>query len=520
MRKVLDVLRLKFEGQLSQDAIAQSLGVSQSTVSEYVQRFRASGLAWPVPPELDHAALEAQLFTRAVLPAAAQRAQPDWPVLHRELRRTGVTLQLLWHEYKAVHPDGYQYTQFCRLYHAWAATLEPVLRQVHPAGERTFIDYAGPTIDVVEPATGELRPAQLFVAALGASHYLFIEATWTQALPDWIASHVRMFEYFGGATALQVPDNLRSGVTHADYYEPTLTRTYEDLAAHYNTAILPARAFHPRDKAKVETGVLIAEREVMAPLRNETFLGLAALNAAIAPLLERINTRPFQKLPGSRRDWFAQLDQPALRPLPPTRYDFAEWRRAKVNIDCHISVERHLYSVPFALVRQPVDVRLTASMLEVLHQGRRVAVHVRSHRPGRFTTELAHLPTSHQAHREWSPSRLIAWGQSIGPATAAVVSHILEHRPHPEHGYRACLVLLSLGRRYTTARLERAGTRALATGAISYRSVKSILATGLDSLPADDTPLLRLPTTHAHVRGAAYFAPELPPELPLTSPGD
>lgn len=435
---------------------------------------------------------------------------PDWATVHQELKRKGVTLQLLWAEYRQTTPGGdraYQYTQFCRHYHAWAGTLEPVLRQVHVAGERLFVDYAGPTMPIVEARTGEVRAAQVFVGALGASHLIYAEATWTQALPDWIGAHVRLLEYLGGVPALIVPDNLKSAVRQPCYYEPVLHPTYQDFATHYGTAILPARAYHPRDKAKVETAVQIVERELLAPLRHEVFHSLAELNHALAFGRERVNARPFQKLAGSRRSVFEASERAALRPLPPSRYELAEWKTAKVNIDYHLSVEGHLYSVPYLLVGAVVDVRLTATMVEVLHQGKRVAVHVRSDQKGRYTTEPTHRPKAHQRHLEWTPSRLVHWGASIGPATARVVETILARQPHPEQGYRACLGLLSLGQRYDHARLEAASGRALGSGAVSYRSVKSILATGLDHLPLDEPtpPVLDLPATHAHVRGPAYY---------------
>lgn len=511
MRKVLDVLRLAYDQDRSQREIARCLALSQSTINEYLRRFTASGLSWPLPSDVDEAALDQRLFAYTERVPVHGRAQPDWAVVHQELRRTGVTLHLLWLEYKAAVPDGYQYTQFCHHYHTWAARIDPVLRQTHAPGERVFVDYAGPTISVLDPTTGEDREAQLFVAVLGASNFLFAEATWTQTLPDWIASHIRMLEYFGGATSLVVPDNLRTGITLASYYEPEVNATYADWATHYATVILPTRVAKPRDKAKVESGVQIAERWILAPLRDYQFTSLIELNVEIVRLREAINDRPFQKLEGTRRTLFTTLEVPALRALPAERYELATWQTATVNIDYHIAVERRFYSVPYTLVRAKVRVRLTTTMVEVLHEGTRVAVHVRNTEAsgrGRYTTDPAHRPKSHQAHLDWPPSRLIRWGAEIGPQTAAVVQHILEHRPHPEQGYRACLGLFSLRRRYDARRLEAACGRARTTGAISYRSVKSILVAGLDQLPCDEPPPLRLPATHDHVRGAAYYRAE------------
>jgi len=514
MRKVREVLRLVFEQERSQREASQSLGLSQSTIHEYLSRFAASGLTWPLSADVDDVTLEARLFTRQALPATAERPVPEWPALHRELKRKGVTLQLLWVEYKRAHPDGYQYTQFCRHYHAWAATIDPVMRQVYVAGERTFVDYAGQTVPIFESPDirdeSEARAAQIFVSALGASHLLYFEATWTQTLPDWIAAHVRMAEYYGGTTALTIPDNASALVRHACYYEPELNPTYRDWATHYSTVILPTRVAAPRDKAKVESGVQIVEREVLAPLRHERFTSLAELNHALSFARERLNNRPFQKLPGSRRSVFEETERATLRPLPPTRYELAEWRAAKVNIDYHIAVEGHLYSVPYSLVGQRVDVRLTASMVEVLQHGKRVAAHPRSTLKGRATTDAGHRPKAHQRHLDWTPSRLVRWGHTIGTSTGQVVEAILARFPHPEQGYRSCLGLLSLRRKYGDARLEAAAARALATGAVSYRSVKSILATGLDQFSPDGSdvtrqPSLRLPASHAHVRGPGYY---------------
>jgi len=522
MRQVVEVLRLRFEDRLSQREIAVAVSVSQGSVNAYLTRFAASGLPWPLPPDVGHAALEARLFTRPPVPPAEDRPLPDWPTVQQERTRKGVTLQLLWQEYKTQYPDGYQYTQFCRRYHAWAATLDPVLRQVHVAGERVFVDYAGLTMPVIDRETGEERAAQLFVAALGASHLIYTEATWTQTLSDWIGAHVRMLAYYQGVPALIVPDNASALVRQACYYEPTINPTYQEFAAHYRTAILPARVASPRDKAKVETAVQIVEREILAPLRHTRIFSLAELNDHVAQGRERVNDRPFQKLAGSRRSVFEATERAALRPLPAAPYELATWRRAKVNIDYHISVESHHYSVPYRLVGATVDVRLTAAMVEILCDGARVAAHARDVRKGRATTDPGHRPKSHQAHLEWSPSRLVRWGESLGPATGQVVTAILERFPHPEQGYRACLGLLALARKYERRRLEAACARALATGAVSYRSVKSMLATGVDQLvlTADDggplpaTPV-RLPAMHDHIRGPDYYRRALATHDPL-----
>ena len=517
MRTIREVLRLRLDAGLSERQTGRSLGVPRTTVQDYCARFRASGLSWSLAATLDDGALEQALFVRDLGPVETRRPLPEWAGIAQEMKRKGVTLMLLWQEYRAAEPTGYGYSQFAEHYRRWRMTIDPVMRQEHRAGERTFVDYAGLTVDIFDAATGEIRTAQIFVAALGASNFTYAEATWTQQLPDWIASHVRMLEYFGGVTELLIPDNLRSGVTSASYYAPEINATYAEFATHYGTAILPTRIAAPRDKAKVETAVQIVERELLAPLRHHRFTSLAELNAALRERLDALNDRPFQKLPGTRRSLFEATDRPALRPLPATRYEYAEWRTAKVNMDYHIAVEKHGYSVPYTLVRATVDVRLTATMCEILHKGTRVAAHVRRHTPGGYSTDPAHRPKSHTRQLEWTPSRLVDWGESIGVATGAVVAHLLDHKPHPEQGYRSCLGLRSLGKRYGDARLEAAAQRAQATGAMTYRSLHSILTRGLDQAPPDAIEATtNIPATHDNVRGAAYYAESTPLATPLT----
>lgn len=506
MRKIKDILRLKWACGLSNRQVAASCGVARSTVAETVARAQTAGLAWPLPEALDDAHLEARLYPAGLAPATVPRVVPDWTALHQELTRKGVTLALLWQEYKAQHPDGYQYSRFCERYGAWRTTLDRCLRQEHRAGEKLFVDYAGQTVPVQDRATGAIQTAQIFVAVLGASNYTYAEATWTQALPDWIGAHVRAFAFFGGVPQILVPDNLRSGVTKACRYEPELNPTYAALAQHYGVAVIPARVRKPRDKAKVEAGVLLVERWILARLRHQSFFSLAELNAAIAVCLERLNTRPFTKLPGCRRSQFDTVDAPALQPLPSAPYVYADWRMARVNLDSHVEIDGHYYSVPSPLLHRQLEVRLTATTVECFHKGQRVASHVRSAEQGRHTTVIAHLPLAHQRYREWSPSQLLRWAETIGPATAAVAATILEHRPHPEQGYRSCLGLRRLGREYGPTRLEAACRRAQTIEAFAFKSVQSILKTGLDqqALP-EPAPTIPLPIDHDHLRGTAYY---------------
>ena len=503
MRKVREVLRLYFAAKLSIRAIARSLGSSPSTVGEYLRRAKVAGLSWPLPASLDEAGLERRLFPAPPSPRAA-RPLPDWSRLHRELRRKGVTLSLLWEEYKAVHPEGLQYSRFCEQYRSWAARVDLVMRQEHRAGEKLFVDYAGQTAAVVDPETGAVRAAQVFVAVLGASSYTFAEATWTQTLADWTASHVRAFEFFGGCPEIVVPDNLRSGVRRAHRYEPDLNPTYSDLARHYGVAVLPARVRRPRDKAKAEVAVQVVERWILAALRHRTFFSLAELNMAVTALLERLNTRPFRKLEGSRRAQFERLDRPALRPLPASPYVFAEWKTVRVHIDYHVEVGGHYYSVPHALVRRQLDARVTARTVECFHRGQRVASHVRSARRGRHTTAPEHMPEQHRQMGEWPPERFLRQAGRIGPSTAALVAAVLKARRHPQQAFRSCLGLLRLAKCHGDARMEAAAARALAIGSYSYRSVESILKHRLDEAGAAPTEPAA-PVEHDNLRGPLYY---------------
>jgi transposase len=436
---------------------------------------------------------------------AATKGTLDIAPARVSTRRKSVTLTLLWHEYKAAHPEGFQYSWFCDQYRAWSARLDVVMRQAHRAGEKLFVDYAGQTVEVVDRHSGEIRTAQIFVAVLGASSYTYAEATWTQQLPDWIGSHVRTFAFLGGVSELLIPDNLRSGVSKAHRYEPDLNPTYADLASHYGVAVLPARVRKPRDKAKAEAGVLLVERWILAVLRNRSFFSLPELNQEIARLLERLNARPFKKLPGSRQALFEQIDRPALRPLPSQPYAFAEWKQVRVNIDYHVEIEGHYYSVPYQLVRKTLEARYSERTVEVFHKGQRVASHPRSHLKGRHTTVPEHMPAAHRSYAEWTPQRLIRWAEQNGPATTGMVQTILERRAHPQQGFRSCLGIMRLGKRFGEERLEAACRRALTLGACSYKSIESILRQGLERKAVAEQQALDLDIAHANIRGADYY---------------
>ena len=509
MRKIKEVLRLHFESGLSERQISKICVLGKGTVRRFLKRAEAAGLSWPLPPSLEDAALEKQLFPPPPPPSAGQRPQPDYATIHKELKGPNVTLQLLWEEYRQEHSDGYSYSRFSELYAEWAKRLDLVLRQDHRAGEKMFVDHAGQTVGVIDRLTGETRDAYVFVAVLGASNYTYAGATWTRGLRDWISSHVRAFEFFQGCTRLVVPDNWKSGVKQPCYYEPELNPTYNDLAVHYGVGILPARPYHARDKAKVEAGVQVVQRWVLAALRKRQFFSLAELNEAIGELTCKLNQRPFRKLPGTREELYRSIDLPVLRPLPAQPYVFAEWKRARVNIDYHIDLEHHYYSVPYQLVGKEVDVRYTATTVEILYQGKRVASHARSSRPGKHTTVAEHRPKAHQKYLEWTPSRIVEWAATMGSFTAQLAEKILAERPHPEQGYRSCMGLIGLGRRYGKERLEAAAQRAIHLQAHSYPSVKSILERGLDRQSVIESAALAPPVEHANIRGAGYYAGSL-----------
>ena len=503
MRHTREILRQKWSLGRSHREVAASLALSVGAIATTLQRARQAGLDWAGVEALDDATLETRLYG---LRATAQRPQPDPAWIDRERKKPGVTLELLHQEYLAQHPGGYQYTQFCEHYRRWCRARRLSMRQVHRAGEKLFVDYAGQRPTIVDPATGALEPVQLFVAVLGASNYTYAEATATQQLGDWLGSHVRAFAFFGGVPALLVPDQLKTGVTRACRYEPELQRSYEELATHYHTAILPARPRRPKDKAKAEVGVQIAERWILARLRHEVLVGLGALNTRIGALLEELNARRMRHYRTSRRALFVELDQPALRPLPATRFEPASWKWVRPNIDYHVELEGHFYSVPFTLRHERLELRATPTTVEVFHHGARVAVHPRQRQRGRHTTVPAHMPHSHRQHLEWTPARLIHWAGTLGLAVQGLVTAMLDERAHPEQGYRSCLGLLRLGRQYGAERLEAACARALHAGARSYRHVAAILRHGLDRVSAaTDAPEVAPGLVHDHLRGPDYY---------------
>lgn len=506
MRKTREILRLRWGERRSIREVGRSCGVSPSTVVDCTSRAQVAGLSWPLPAEMDDIALEALLY--APKPGDVDRQPPDFKMLYRELRKKGVTLELLWMEYRESAGDtGYSYSHFCDLYRGWRGKLDISMRQEHRAGEKMFVDFAGQTMPLVNRTTGEISEAEVFVAALGASNYTYALATVSQGSRCWIDAHVHALEYFDGSAKIWVPDNLKSGVTKPCLYEPEINKAYRDLADHYDAVVIPARTKKPKDKAKAENAVLQVERWVLAPLRNQTFFALHELNDAMLGRLQWLNNRPFSQLDGSRHSLYLELDRPALTDLPARRWEPVEWKvDVGVNIDYHFEFDHHFYSVPHRLTQKRVDIRATSLIVEAMHKNNRVASHVRSGKKGGFTTDPSHRPKSHQKHAEWTPSRLVAWAKTIGPETANLVDAILKARRHPEQGYRSCLGIMRIAKRYPAERMERACQRALRVGAVSYKSVASILRAGLDHVPvSDEDNPSPPPIEHENVRGPGYY---------------
>lgn len=499
MRKIREVLRLTAAG-LSARQVAASVKLARSTVADYLRRAQAAGVHWPLPDDVDEDSLMGRLYPVAASCEANHPPLPDWRHIQHELTRKGVTLMLLWQEYKVRHPGGYQYSRFADLYRQWASKQDVVLRQAHVPGDKLFVDYAGQTLDIIDRRTGELRPAQIFVAVLGHSSYTYAEATWTQSVADWLASHVRALEFIGGVPRAIVPDNLKAGVTKAHRYDPDLNPSYQDLAEHYATTVLPARVRKPRDKAKAEVGVQVVERRILAPLREQSLFSLNEANTAIRPLLDDLNRQPFQKREGSRLSVFEAVERSALQALPVMRYEYAEWRKAKVHLDYHVEVDRHYYSVPHTLTGRTVDVRMCASTVEVFQGGARVAAHPRSTLRGGFTTCPAHRPTHHRAVTELTIEQLFARAQSIGPNTVGVLQAQVHMRKHPEYALRACLGILRLADDFSPLQLEAACKQALAHNSTSYRAIRALIK---HTLPQTELTL-SLPE-HDNVRGPSYY---------------
>lgn len=504
MRKIKEVLRLTFDKKMSQHKIAKSLSLSSGVINKYLQRFKDSGLLWPLPPEMSETALQDKLKVRPIQNPKEKPSQIDFQKVRQELGRKHVTLLLLYTEMGGEEHLGLSYSQFCRRYQEWQKRIKPSMRQIHQPGDKVFVDYAGTTIEILS-VDGEILKAQIFVGILGASNYTYAEATLSQSLPDWIGSHVRMFEFFGGAPNMVVSDNLKSGVKKTCRYEPDINPAYAQMIEYYSSSCMPARPYTPKDKAKAENAVGIISRWIIARLRNETFIGLEQLNRRIDELLEDLNHRPFKKLPGCRHSAFVELDQPALKALPLNPYEFKEYKKARVNIDYHIELDGHYYSVPYRFIKKEIEVWFGRNMVECLVAGEVIAKHLRSYVKGQHTTRREHMPEGHRAYSEWSPERFKTWALSMGPSTGKVIEALLISRPHIEQAYRSCMGVLGLAKKYSPGRLESACQYALKHHLLRYQQIKTILERSLDLKKPFIPETMPLPFDHQNVRGANYY---------------
>ena len=503
MRKITEILRQKYELNFCYRDIARSLNMSVGTVGNYVAKAKLAGISWPLPDGMTEEILYSKLFLPT--PKIGKRIPPNWETVHQELRKKGVTLLLLWREYKAIQPDGLSYSRFCKGYNAYTKSISPVMRQVHKGGEKCFVDYAGMTIPWIEPSTGVIHEAQIFVGALGASQYTFVEATASQQLSDWIESHVRMFAFFDGVPKILVPDNLKAGVKKSHLYDPDINPNYQKFGEYYGVAIVPARVREPKDKAKVENAVGCIERQVLAPLRHRTFTSLYEINLAIKELLAQFNRKLMQKMKVSRLELYETLDKPALQILPQEPYEYVIWAKAKVNIDYHFVFDNHYYSVPYRYIHQQIEIRASLKTLECLFQGNRIATHVRSYMQYKYTTQKEHMPEGHRVHAEWTPDRMRRWAKKIGPKTEEFIEHMISARAFPEQAFRACLGVLRLGKKYGEGRLEKACAKGLDAGATRYQQIESILINKVEDLPLFKEVNLSPIPRHKNIRGPEYY---------------
>lgn len=506
MRKLRDILRLRLEVGLKMRQIKASLRISLGAVQKIISKADELGLDWSTIEQLDDEQLAHQFYPDSDVRVSNQLVIPDWSEIHKELKHKGVTRHLLWEEHTQQYPNrSYSYPQYCFLYQEWFGKQKRSMRQIHKAGEKLFVDYAGQTAPIVYRSTGEVRYAQIFVAVLGASNYTYCEATWSQRLPDWLGSHVRAFAFFGGIPKLIVPDNLKSGVSKACRYDPDINPAYQQLAEHYGTAIMPARPRKPKDKAKAEVGVQIIERWVLARLRHHTFFSLAELNQCIRALLVEVNNKPFKQFKGDRQQWFDSLDKPALLPLPRQPYQYTDIKTVKVNIDYHIQYAQHLYSVPHHLVGEKLECHAKNSLIELFFQNRRITSHVRKYQPG-TTTLPEHMPVQHEKHHQWTAGRLMNWAKDLGHEVLLWVQALLKQKQHEQQAYRVCLGLLNLSKNYPAKRLNNACAIANQHQLYRLKHIKAILQSNQDQLISENNEqLLRLPQTHENIRGPKSF---------------
>jgi len=508
LRDIKKIIKLYYSKTLSLRQIGNSLNKPKSTVADYIIRFERSGLSLS-----DCAAKSSEEIYAALFPEERKRPKtrlqkilPDPAKIHLELKKKYVTRELLWEEYKALYPDNhYGYTHFCNFYKAWHKRINVSMRINHKAGEKLLIDFSGLKWEYIDKETGELIDVEIFVATLGASGYTYAEATLNQTKPSLIETCSNAFEFFDGITEILVPDNLKSAVTKADLYEPDLNETFQDMADHYGSVVIPARPGRAKDKAKVELSVKLVQRWILARLRHRQFFSLAELNQAIFELLEYFNNRIIKRYGKSRLELYLELDKPVLKPLPTQRYIFREFKFCKVNIDYHVQVEGCFYSVPYQLAGLRVSAIYTINNVEIFHNNKRVAVHVRLYKKGSFSTKEEHMASSHRIYAKWSPSRLIKWGETFGIYTGELIVEILRSKPHPEMGFRSCMAILSTAKKHNDSQaIELTSKKMLELKCYKVKHFKKILTNKTYNDDHDASSAL-YPGMHENIRGHIYY---------------
>jgi len=513
VRKIREILRLKYEAKLSNRAtpalhqtqcgasVAGAIKISNSTVGEYLRRAKKAGIEWPMG-DISEEEQYSKLFPGVEeKQPKKQTPMPNWDVVSKEKRQKGVTLQLLWQEYKEQHPDGYQYSQYCYHYQQWRKSqVEPSMRFVYKGGEQMQVDYAGVKIPIKNPKTGEISEASVFVATLPASNYTYAEAHIKANQRNWNNAHVRALEYFGGVVKIVVPDNLKTGVTKPNYYDPDINPAYQELSEHYNFAVLPTRVRKPKDKGKVENGVQNVERWVIAPLRKRQFHSVFEVNEAMKAQLEQLNQKTMLKVGRSRYEEYVEIDKPNLRPLPKNRYEYVEEKTAKVNIDYHIEFDKHFYSVPYRLIRQKVTVRATDKIVQIISRGETI-IHARQFDRGRYSTKSEHMPSNHQHMKNYRKEYFLQEAKEIGPKTLEFIQAILNSRTYPEQSFRACMGVLGLRKKYSPLLLEQACQSILPSKVFTYSTLKAELDYLAREKPQAEKPI----SGHANIRGPEYY---------------
>ena len=510
MRKIKEIFRLKYQLNLSNSKISKSLMISKSSVSKYIDYASEKGLSWEQVKDLSETELKNLLFFEEdKITNKSKKQLPDWKSVFEELKQKGVTLLLLWNEYKEEYPDGYKYSQYCDLYKKWRKKLNPSMRQNHKGGEKLFIDYAGVKVPIINSVEGKIRGANIFVATFGASNYFYTEAHFEQTKKNWINAHVRAFEYFRGVSEILVPDNLKAGVTSPCYYEPDINATYHEMSEHYNIVVIPARVRKPKDKAAVEVCVQVIEQSILAVIRKRQYFSISQLNKDLRYYMEQINNREMKHIGKSRKELFEIVDFPNLKPLPQRDFIFTEWKKAKVGIDYHVRFDSNFYSVPYKYIHSNTDIKATERIIEVFLNGESIASHMRAYEVYNYITKEEHMPQNHQDMLKWTPKRIKDWANKIGTQTGLLISELIKSRAHPEQAYRSCLGILGLAREYDNNSLELACKRANHFGSLSYKKVKNILKSGLFQEDTEEAIINEtVSSDHSNLRGKEYYQSE------------